>query len=253
MHLQPWKTVQATQRGWCYALYAVIAVLLVGCGEPDRIDNKPATPAAVVETLPDLEPPKPGKDGKVDPVEQAKYDYERFTSAAAKAGARYKLLRRVASEEALDAQVNWITGIALIVAAVAGVACFLVPIGKKTLVGLAIGCTVIAACAQAFREAVPYLPWIGGALIVGAGIWVAFNWRKLGQTVQAAADHGERLEQWLIDDVLPNVDDKARALIASTISGVKSESKQQAERLGVHNPLQYLRGKTQTLWQRLFS
>jgi hypothetical protein len=227
-------------------------VFVGGCPKEERADDKPK-PTPSSETLPDLEPPKPGKDGKVDPVEQAKYDFERFTSAAAKAGARYKLLRRVASEEALDAQVNWITGIALIVAAIAGVACFLVPIGKKTLVGLAIGCTVIAACAQAFREAVPYLPWIGGTLIVGAGVWVAFNWRKLGQTVQAAADHGERLENWLVSDVLPNVDDKARALIEGTITGVKEESQQQAQRLGVHNPLQYLRGKAPSLWQRLFS
>jgi hypothetical protein len=235
------------------AVIILLCFMLVGCGEPDRVENKPTAPGPSGETLPDLEPPKPGKDGKIDPVEQAKYDYERFTSAAAKAGARYKTLRRIAQEESLDAQVNWITGIALIVAAIAGVACFMVPIGKKTLIGLAIGCTVIAACAQAFREAVPYLPWIGGTLIIGAGIWVAINWRKLGQTVQAAADHGERLENWLVSDVLPHVDDKARALIEGTITGVKEESKQQAERLGVHNPLQYLRGKTPSLWQRLFS
>lgn len=224
-----------------------------GCPDDNRKDEKPAAPPASSETLPDLEPPKPGKDGKVDPLEQARYDLERFTAAAAKAGARYKMLRRLASEESLDAQVMWITGIALLVAAIAGVAAFIVPVGKKIIVGVAIGCVVVAASAQAFREAVPYLPWIGGALLIGGGIWVAINWRKLGQTVQAAADHGERLEDWLVSDVLPHVDDKARALIENTLTGVKSESKQQAERLGVHNPLQYLRGKSQTLWQRLFS
>lgn len=238
---------------------AVILLLLCcilfigGCPSKDERPDQKTPPAVPSETLPDLEPPKPGKDGKVDPLEQAKYDLERFTSAAAKAGARYKVLRRMASEEALDDQVNWITGIALIIAAIAGIAVFIVPVGKKTLTGLAIGCTVIAACAQAFREAVPYLPWIGGALIIGAGVWVAFNWRKLGQTAQAAADHGDRLEQWLVEDVLPNVDDKARELITKTITDVKTESKQQASRLGVHNPLQYLRGKAPTLWQRLFS
>jgi hypothetical protein len=229
-------------------------VFIGGCPSKDeRQDQKPPATPPSGETLPDLEPPKPDKDGKVDPVEQAKYDFERFTAAAAKAGARYKVLRRIASEEALDAQVNWITGIALIIATVAGVAVFFAPIGKKTLTGIAIGCVVIAACAQAFREAVPYLPWIGGTLIIGGGIWVAFNWRKLGQTVQAASDHGDRLEQWLVEDVLPNVDDKARSLIETTIAGVKSESKQQAARMGVHNPLQYLRGKAPSLWQRLFS
>lgn len=235
------------------ALTAILGGIL-GCNDkPPPRDDPAAAVAPGEDDLPLLEKPKPGKDGKVDLVEQARYDYVRLSSAAAKAGERYKVLRRIAGEELLDAQVMWITGVALLIAALAGVAAFLVPIGKKTLVALAIGCTVIAACAQAFRVAAPYLPWIGGALIVGAGIWVAVNWRKLGQTVQAAADHGERLEQWLVSDVLPNVDDKARALIESTITGVKEESKQQAERLGTHGTLQYLRGKSKTILQRLFT
>jgi hypothetical protein len=230
-------------------------VFIGGCPDEDRKDQKKPDPpvAAAPESLPGLPAPKPDKDGKVDDLEQAKYDVRKYAELTAQAEARYTVVKQQRYEESLQTQVMWITGICLFIAAIAGVACFLVPIGKKTLVGLAIGCTVIAACAQAFREAVPYLPWIGGTLIVGAGIWVAFNWRKLGQTVQAAADHGDRLEQWLVADVLPNVDDKARALIEGTISGVKSESKQQAERLGVHNPLQYLRGKAPSLWQRLFS
>lgn len=221
---------------------------------PDSTPRQDQPPApAPADKLPDPEAPKPGKDGKVDPLEQAKYDTQRFSEEAARAKARYAVLKEQAYDDALRAQVIWITGIALIVAAIAGVAAFIVPLGKKTLVGVAVGCVVIAACAQAFREAVPYLPWIGGTLIIGAGIWVAFNWRKLGTAVRSAADHGDRLEQWLRDDVLPNVDDKARDLILKTITDVKGESQQQAERLGVHDPLQYLRGKTPTLWQRIFS
>ena len=224
------------------------------CGRPDPI-SKPDTPTIVIppEALPGLAPPKADKNGKVDDLEQAKYDARKYAELAAQAETRYKVLNEQRYEDNLRAQVMWITGICLLLAALAGVAAFIVPVGKKVLVGVAIGGVVVAACAQAFREAVPYLPWIGGALIVGAGIWVAINWRKLGQTVQAAADHGDRLEQWLTDDVLPHVDDKARALIEGTISGVKSESQQQAQRLGVHNPLQYLRGKVPSLWQRLFS
>jgi membrane protein implicated in regulation of membrane protease activity len=257
MYVQPWETAQTAPRGWgcSLRLLILVAVLLcAGCWSGSqalaRVPPPPIDPASI---LPDLDPPKPGGDGKVDPVEQAKYDYERLTSAAAKAESRYKTLRRLSQEEAIDAQVKWITGIALIIAAVAGIAAFVVPIGKRIMVSVAVGGSVIAACAQAFLEAVPYLPWVGGILILAAGLWVAINWRKLSQTVQTASDHGDRLEQWLIADVFPHIDAESRILIENTIRDVKLESRQQAERLGVHNPLQYLRGKAPSLWHRLIS
>ena len=240
-------------------MFLCLAFILTACG-PSGCERKDATapspaPAGVAappEALPGLAVPKKDKDGKTDDLEQAKYDARKYAELAAQAEARYKVLNEQRYEDNLRAQVMWITGICLLIAALAGIAVFLVPIGKKTLVGVAVGCVVVAACAQAFREAVPYLPWIGGSLLVGAGIWVAINWRKLGQTVQAAADHGDRLEQWLTDDVLPKLDDAGRALVNKTIADAKAESQQQAQRLGVHDPLQYLRGKVPSLWQRLF-
>ena len=40
--------------------------------------------------------------------------------------------------------------------------------------------------------------------------------------------------------------------VEKAIADAKAESQQQAQRLGVHDPLQYLRGKVPSLWQRLF-
>ncbi len=228
-------------------------LLIAGC--PDKRETPAAPPAAVTppESLLGLPPPKADKNGKVDDLDQAKYEARKYAELAAQANARYQVLSEQRYEDSLRSQVMWITGICLLIAAIAGVAAFLVPIGKKACVSVAIGCTVVATCAQAFREAVPYLPWIGGAVVVGGAIWVAINWRKLGQSVQVAADHGDRLEDWLLSDVLPHVDASARDLINKTIADVKETTQQQAQRMGVYDPLQYLRGKTQTLWQRLFS
>lgn len=242
-------------------LLALLAILgaVLGCKDDERKPEAPATgqPPAVGQpppaSLPPVEQPKPGKDGKVDPIEQAKADALRYRELAAQAEARYETMVKQRDEEQLRSQAMWISGIAMLVAALAGIAAFLVPVGKKTLVTVAIGCVVIAACAQAFRAAVPYLPWIGGAALAGAGIWVAVNWRKLGQTVQTAADHGDRLERWLVEDVLPGLDDTMRAKALSVIEDVKIESKAQAQRLGTHGTLQFLRGKSQSLVQRVFN
>lgn len=219
-----------------------------GCPEA-RID-KPPIPSE--DVFLDVEKPKPGSDGKVDPLEQAKYDVLLYTERAARAEARYEVLQKQKYDDDIRNQIKWITGIALILAGLAIIAAVISPIGKKTFVGIATACGIIAACAQAFKEAVPYLPWIGGALIIAGGVWAAFNWKRLATTARAASDHGDRLEDWLREDVFPTLDDKGRELLEKTIAGVKDESKKQAERLGVHNPLQYLRGKKPSLWKRLF-
>lgn len=237
------------------ALLAVLGAVLGGCKGSKQRPDAPAPGGApgaqLPPSLPPLEPPKPGKDGKVDPIEQAKADALRYRELAAQAEARYETLVKQRDDEQLRSQAMWISLTALLVSALAGFAAFLAPVGKKTLVGIAIGGVVVAACAQAFRAAVPYLPWIGGAAVVGAGIWVSIKWRTLGQTVQTAADHGERLERWLIEDVLPGLDDDMRAKVEALIKDVKTESMAQAQRLGTHGTLQYLRGKAPSLLQRI--
>lgn len=213
-----------------------------GCPEDRVVEKPPVTPPPIT----DPEPPKPGKDGKTDPLAQAKYEMQLYAEKAAQAEARYDVLQRQATDDAIRKQTLWITGICLLLAAVAGVAAFCVPIGKKTLGTLAIGLTAIAACAQAFQWAIPYLPWIGGVLIVGGGVLMLVKWDKLGKATKTAADYGDRLEEWLQD--LP---EEARAQANEIIADAKDEAKKQAQRLGVHNPLQYLRGKSPSLWQRV--
>jgi hypothetical protein len=235
--------------GWAF-LCVLILTGWSGCEERPKPPAEAPIPPATGTTLPD-DGPKPGKDGKVSELEQAKYDARKYKELSAQADARYSTLKKQADEDALRSQVMWISGIALLVAAIAGVAAFLVPVGKKTLVSLAIGCVVIAACAQAFRVAVPYLPWIGGVLLLGGGVWAAFNWKKLGAAVQNASDHGDRLEDWLRTDLLPNLDDTARETAEKLIADAKTETKQAAQRMGVHKTVQTLRGKLPSLWQRI--
>ncbi len=219
-------------------------LMLVGC-DGDRIEEKkPDTTAP--PTLAPPEAPKPGKDGKTDPLEQAKFEMQRLKEAAAQAEARYETMKKIATDDAIRAQTMWITGICLLLAAVAGVAAFLVPVGKKTLAAAAAGLVAIAACAQAFQWAIPYLPWVGGAIIIGGGVIAVINWRKLADAARTAADHGDRIEEWLKD--LP---EDARDQALKVVAEAKAEAKKQADRLGIHKELQYLRGKAPSLWQRV--
>lgn len=234
------------------SLVVLLLILgLVGCAGSTRPAQSAPTPPLMGNLLPDLEPPKKDKDGKTDPLEQAKYDALRYQEAAKQSLARYELLKQFAYDDALRAQVMWITGVALILAALATIAAVISPVGKKTFVGIAVACGIIAACAQTFREAVPYLPWIGAVLIIGGGLWAAFNWKKLATVVKTASDHGDRLEDWLLNDFMPLLDDQHQEILKATIMEVKEESKKQALLAGTHKELQYLRGKTESLWNRL--
>ena len=236
-----------------YVLAFLLSLCCVSCGDDRPADEpNPSPQPAPVTPLPGPEAPKPGKDGIVDPLEQAKFDVQRYSEAAAQAEARYKVLKRQADEDRLSAQVAWITGICLLLAAVAGVAAFLIPVGKKSVAAAAVGFATIAACAQAFQWAVPYLPWVGGAVIVGGGLWAAVNWKKLGDAVKTAADHGDRLEDWFKEDLIASLPDELQAKAMKLIADAKLEAKNQADRLGVHTDLQVLRGKVKTAWQRLF-
>lgn len=227
----------------------LILFTLSACGDPQPPREKPNTDAPPINILPKIEEPKPpaaGKDGKTDPLAQAKYEMQLYAEKSAQAEARYETLKKQANDDAIRAQTLWITGICLLLAAVAGVAAFCVPIGKKFLAGAAVGFASVAACAQAFQWAVPYLPWIGGLMVVGGGIWATVNWKKLGAAVKTAADHGDRMEEWLQD--LP---EEAREQANKIIGDAKMEAQKQAKALGVHDPLQYLRGKIPSLWQRV--
>lgn len=234
-----------------YILGLCAVLILSGCSLDDAAARvKPPAPAPV---LPDVEAPKPGKDGKVDPLEQAKYDFVVWSERAAQAEQRYEKMRQIAYDDAVQNQVTWITGIALLIGALAIIGAVVSPVGKKTFVGVVVACGIIAACAQAFRESIPYLPWIGGGLMVVAGTWVAFSWKKLATTVRTASDHGDRLEDWLVHDLAPRLDDENRQILLATIAEAKEESKRQAMLLGTHKDLQYIRGKADSLGKRVLN
>ena len=242
---------------------AVIILLpilfLGGCSGMSVVPSPPIAPTPPGETVPVLPAvvhPKPDANGRVDPIAEAKADSQEYGELKAKYAALEKAaderadkLTKQASADSIRSQVNWITGICLLLAALCGVAVFIVPLGKQMLTSGAIGLTVVAACAQAFAWAVPYLPWIGGVLIVVGGLWAAFHGRKLGDAAKTAASHGDRLEDWIMND-LPG---DARAAAAKIVADVKAETTNQATMLGVHSTLQGLRGKTKTLWQQIAS
>ena len=211
--------------------------LLYSCDHDPRSGAPPLVP---------VEFPAGAAPKHKDPLEQAKADMLASAEKAAQSEARYETLKKQASDDILRSQTMWISGICLLLAAVAGVLAFVVPLGKKTLVAAAVGFTTIAACAQAFQAAVPYLPWIGGTLIVGGGLWAAISWRKLGGAVKAAAAHGDRIEEWLQD--LP---EEAREQANKIMSDAKAEQRKYALAAGVNNEIQYLRGKIPSLWQRI--
>ena len=227
-----------------------LALFFSGCigNLPIRAEDAPKLPPLALPKIEDPTPPPANKDGKTDPLKEAKYEMQLYSEKAAQAEARYNVLEKQSTQDALRSQTLWISGICLLLAAVCGVAAFMAPLGKKVLTAGAIGFTAVAACAQAFQWAIPYLPWIGGTLLVGGGIWGAINWKKLGTTATTASDYGERVESWLQD--LP---EDARVKANKIIADAKEEAQKQATALGVHDDLQYLRGKLPSLWQRLTS
>lgn len=225
------------------------------------LPSRPEPPIAWASPLSLTTPPKiatpitpePNKDGKIDHLEQAKHDLQVYTEGLAQAKSRVEFLEKQAADEkkqaraeALQSQVLWITVLCLLFAAICGVAAFVIPIGKKMLVAGAVGFTTVAICAQAFESILPYLPWIGGVLVIIASLWALLNGHKLGNIAKNATDHGDRLEAWLQD--LP---EEARLQADKIVEEVKVESQKQAEALGIHNQLQYLRGKAPSLWQRI--
>jgi hypothetical protein len=244
-------------------LLAVICLLgITGCPDDVRpaIKTTPpdSSPAAQVEAVKDIPAPKADKDGKVTPLDQAKYDEQKYAELAAKYTAleaqsskRVEVLTKQAEADAIRAQALWIIGICLILAAICGVAAFIVPLGKKTLGLAAIGFTTVAACARAFEWAVPYLPWIGGTILIGGGIWAALNWKKLGTSTQHAAGYGDRLEEWLKSDFLAALPADLQAKANKVIADVKDATKSEADKLGVSNMVQKLRGKKQTVFKKL--
>lgn len=228
------------------ALALFILTGFSACEDRPKDAEKP-----VIPELPKVEDPaKPavGKDGKPDPLAQAKYEMQLYAEKAAQTEARYEVLKRQATDDAIRSQTAWITGICLLLASIAGVAAFFVPLGKKTLVAAALGFTCVAACAQAFQWAIPYLPWIGGAMVVGGAVWALFSWDKLGKVAKTAAGYGDRVEEWLQD--LP---EEARAQANKVIADAKAEAKKQAEALNIHGQLQTLRGKAPALGKRIVS
>ncbi len=225
---------------WYKAMLPLIIVSLIGIAAC-------AHSIARVIPTPDIKPPPGfvgppapavGKDGKVDPLEEAKYEMQLYAEKAAQAVARYDGLKKQANEEALNSQIRWITGLCLMFAAICGVVAFIAPVGKKMIIAAAVGFTTVAVAAQAFSWAIPYLPWIGGVLVVGGGLWAGINWNRLGKAVKNAAEHGDQLEEWL-----KSLPDDAREQAEKFVDEVKTKSKEKAVAAGIHPLLQALRGK----------
>ncbi len=217
--------------------FVLCLLLLTGCFK-SPIEVLP------LDRLKPKESPAEAPAAPTDNVEDAKAEMLRAKAEAAAAKDRYETLVAVNRQERLAAQAMWVTGIALLLSVVAGAAAFLLPIGKKTCVTVVIAGLTIAACAQAFSWAIPYLPWIGGAILLIAGFVAAVWGKQIAQAVRVSSEHGDRLENKIKADLLPEIPEQLRDRIEALLQQAKQETTQQAESLGVHGTMQFLRGKT---------
>lgn len=200
-----------TQVNLAALILAAVLILLAlpACGEPPRpaapVIDQPALPAPPVPTA---TPAKPAT------AEDAELRAARVALAQAKARvdaaeAAVREARQEASLAPLRATAVWATWAGGVLALLAGLGWLLacwwqLPIGRKTLAGLALAGLALAAGAQALLAIAPWL-MVAGLVLVGlavaAGVAVVV-WRLRG-AVRAAADHGDRLESAAIAAGVP--------------------------------------------------
>lgn len=91
--------------------------------------------------------------------------------------------KQVMHEEQIAAVLAWTAGILSLIALAAAVAAWLLPLGKRTLISLAVIAGLLAPVALAAREYVHWLPLIGIVMIVIVvviGLWICHRTSSAG-------------------------------------------------------------------------
>lgn len=107
--------------------------------------------------------------------------------------------RQIAAEHDHQEQVKlyWFSGIMLVVGLAAVALAIWIPATAKWAVRFAIACGVVSGLAIFLAWLVPYLVWVGGALVVGgliaAAVWWKGDHKGLEQVVEAVGDAKEKI------------------------------------------------------------
>lgn len=171
---------------------ALILVALLVCGgcalwrpPAPSVDIIPPTPEQVI-----VDPS--------DPVACAAAQVARAKAALAVAQAELSAAKAQAQEAEqahLRSLLAWVSGIALLGSIACAAAAFFVPVGKRWCAIGSLACIGILALAWGLRVLLPFLPWIGLA-VLGCIVVVSVIALRRGQfAAMLAADHADRVEK----------------------------------------------------------
>jgi hypothetical protein len=202
-------------RRWLLVIAALVYALnLCGCS----LVARPASTPAV-----DLHPPLPEQivTDPSDPVQVAAAQVARAQAALASAKADLAAAKAqvAAAEQAhLSSLLAWVSGLALLGSIACAAAAFLVPVGKRWCAIGSIACIGVLAMAWGLRALLPFLPWIGLAVLAGIVVIGVVALRRGQIAAMLAADHADRMEKTdpsdpllLLEQKVDSMGDQAKA------------------------------------------
>jgi hypothetical protein len=138
-----------------------------------------------------------------------------------KRGRRYaeEQAAAAAAEQAhLSSLLAWVSGLAQLGSLACAAAAFLVPVGKRWCAIGSIACIAVLALAWGLRVLLPFLPWIGLAVLAGIVVIGVVALRRGQIAAMLAADHADRMEKadpsdplLLLEQKVDSMGDQAKA------------------------------------------
>lgn len=178
-------------------LLLILIGLLCGCGD-NRVGTDPRLPtqaesqaerdlAAKREQVARLAQDNEGKAKTIAELNERISAREQIISTARADIEALNRDKRIMREEQIAAVLGWTAAALFLVAIAAAIAAWLSPIGKRTLLSLAIIAGILAPVALAARAYVHWLPYVGACVVVlalGAALWA---WRRSDRAGVTAA------------------------------------------------------------------
>lgn len=180
------------------ALLLLVAVMAAGCVSAPKLPAVKTGPKVEVKT-PDGKTPKtvPEWEAAVELAEQEK----------AAADAREKVAKdglKQAKVRSIKRRLYWVVGVALFAALACFVAAIFLPGVRKYAIYGVIGGVALAALAWGVAAIVPYLLWIGLAILILALLAAFVYWKRDNKALRQVAEAtdkykdklGDKLEGW---------------------------------------------------------
>jgi hypothetical protein len=166
---------------WLLAV-AVAALLLGGCGRGSVVRAEAVDRLSAGLLAPSAEP------GSLEEARQALAYYQALVPALERAAAAQR-------QEAQRRWLAWAMGLALAGAVLCAGLAVALPVGRRVLVSVALGCAGAAAAAWLLGQALAWLSVVAAVAAAVAVAWVAWAlWARLRcaiRTVDVAADRGD--------------------------------------------------------------